>query len=173
MEILIDFAYGEKELAGLPAEALARFVLEREDVPDSAEVSLAFVDDDEMARLNEEFRGKQGPTDVLSFECDGLDDLFSAGAPAGEDAPFELGDVIIAPDVAQRQAEHFGHALEAEASLLLVHGLLHLCGYDHIEDDEAAEMEARERALLEAWADAGHPAVRGVCDDAVRVRGEH
>ena len=58
-------------------------------------------------------------------------------------------------------------------SLLLVHGLLHLMGYDHIEDDEAEEMEARERELLGLWADAGHEEVRGVRDDTIRVRGEH
>ena len=169
MQILIDISHGEERLAGLPLEELALFVLEREEAPAASEVSLSFIDDARMAQLNEEFRGKTGPTDVLSFECDGLDAI-----PDGaDDVPFELGDVIIAPDVAQRQSTSFGHSFEAEVSLLLVHGLLHLMGYDHIDDDEAEEMEARERELLGAWADAGHEAVRGVRDDTIRVRGEH
>lgn len=172
MDILIDCSHAEKEAGALPVEALARFALEAEGIPQDCEVSIAFVDDERMARLNRDFRGKEGPTDVLSFECDGLDDGFDdPAACAGE--PLQLGDVIIAPDVARRQSERFGHSFEAEVSLLLVHGLLHLCGYDHIADDEAEEMEARERAILGAWADAGHEAVRGVCDDTVRVRGEH
>ena len=169
MQILIDISHGEERLAGLPLEELALFVLKREEAPAASEVSLSFIDDARMAQLNEEFRGKTGPTDVLSFECDGFDPI-----PDGsDDVPFELGDVIIAPDVAQRQSTSFGHSFEAEVSLLLVHGLLHLMGYDHIDDDEAEVMEARERELLGAWADAGHEAVRGVRDDTIRVRGEH
>ena len=66
--------------------------------------------------------------------------------------PFELGDVIIAVDVAERQTTQFGTTFEGELSVLLVHGLLHLCGYDHIEDGEAEVMEAREAELLRGWA---------------------
>lgn len=172
MEILIDRSHAADEIGRLPVEGLVRFALESEGAPENCEVSIAFVDDDEMARLNRDFRGKSGPTDVLSFECDGLDDGFG-GDPAGAGVPVELGDVIIAPDVARRQSSRFEHSFEAEVSLLLVHGILHLCGYDHIEDDEAEEMEAREREILAAWADRGNEAVRGVCDDTVRVRGEH
>ena len=62
--------------------------------------------------------------------------------------PFELGDVIVAVDVAERQTGQFGTTFEGELSVLLVHGLLHLCGYDHIEDDEAEVMESREAELL-------------------------
>ena len=90
------------------------------------------------------------PTDVLSFECDGVDDDLSAMTLA-EDPVYELGDVVIAPDVASRQTREFGTTFEEEISLLLVHGLLHLCGYDHIEDDEAEVMEKREAEILEAW----------------------
>ena len=173
MQVLMDCSYGEELIAGLPLEELALFVLEDEGAPANSEVSLSFVDDTHMARLNGEFRGKTGPTDVLSFECDGLDDGFDALPEGVSDVPFELGDVIIAPDVAQRQSIEFGHSFEAEMSLLLVHGLLHLLGYDHIDDEEAEEMEARERELLGAWADRGHESVRGVRDDTIRVRGEH
>lgn len=171
MDLFVDYRYREDDLSALPLADLARFVADAEDVPADAEATLAFVDDDEMASLNEEYRGKEGPTDVLSFECDGLDDSFAL--PDGADLPFELGDIVIAPDVAERQTVLFGTTFESELSLLVVHGMLHLCGYDHIEDDEAEAMEAREREVLGLWADAGHEEVRHVRDDTIRVRGEH
>ncbi|MBP5313789.1 MAG: rRNA maturation RNase YbeY, partial [Eggerthellaceae bacterium] len=69
-----------------------------------------------------------------------------------EDAPvFELGDIVIAVDVAQKQSVEFGNGFAQEISLLLVHGVLHLCGYDHIVEEEALEMEAREQEILDAW----------------------
>ena len=71
--------------------------------------------------------------------------------PDGVDIPFELGDIVIAVDVAMRQTEEFGTTFQEEIELLLTHGLLHLCGYDHIEDDEAEVMEALERRILAAW----------------------
>lgn len=130
-------------------ERLAAFVLEREDVPDAVELSVALVDLDEMAELNGRFRGKEGPTDVLSFPCD------DPCAIAEEGELVAIGDVVIAPVVAESQAAEYGHTVEEELNLLLVHGVLHLLGYDHEDDDEAAAMQARERAMLEAWAAAG------------------
>lgn len=128
-----------------PFERLAAFVLEREDAPDAVELSIAIVDTDEMADLNERFRGKSGPTDVLSFPCD------DPCAVVGPDEPVTLGDVVIAPQVAEEQARDLGSTVEEELNLLLVHGVLHLLGYDHEADDEAAAMQARERSLLDAW----------------------
>lgn len=151
MDILIDYRYREQDVAPLPLEELSKFVLAAEGKPQTTEVSVSFVDDEEIAQLNEEYRGKVGPTDVLSFECDNLDDEFSN--PFAEEEVYELGDIIIAVDVAERQTEEFGTTFEGEITLLMVHGLLHLCGYDHIEDDEAEVMEAREAELLAAWAD--------------------
>ncbi|MCI2241928.1 rRNA maturation RNase YbeY [Adlercreutzia faecimuris] len=151
MDILISYRYREADLAPLPLEELTRFVLASEGRPDATEVSISFVDDEVIAELNEKYRGKSGPTDVLSFECDGCGD--EPGAAAGD--VFELGDVIIAPDVAERQTAEFATTFEEEVSLLLVHGLLHLCGYDHVVDEEAEVMEAREAELLRAWAERG------------------
>lgn len=148
MEVIVSAEYRPEMLEGIDVEGLARFVMEREELPATTEVSITFVDDEEIARLNGEYRGKEGPTDVLSFECDGLDDEF--GDPEG-DEPFQLGDVVIAIDVCERQTELYGTTFKEEIELLLTHGLLHLCGYDHIEDDEAEEMEGRERELLGAW----------------------
>ena len=147
MDIQINYDYRKEDLEKLPLHELTQFVLAREDKPFNTEVSISFVTDEAIAELNERYRHKEGPTDVLSFECDGVDDDLSAMTLA-EDPVFELGDVIIAPDVASRQMREFGTTFEEEISLLLVHGLLHLCGYDHIEDDEAEVMEKREAEIL-------------------------
>lgn len=150
MDVTVNYDWDEADVKPLPVVELAQFVIAQEGKPENTEVSITFVDDGEMAHLNESYRGKDGPTDVLSFECDNVDDGFDE-VLEGTDAPYELGDIIIAPDVAKRQNDEFGTTFQEEIELLLVHGLLHLCGYDHIEDDEAEVMEARERELLEAW----------------------
>lgn len=158
MDILITFNHGEDELVELPLASLAQFVLKDEGKPSNTEVSISFVANDTIAELNERFRGIEGPTDVLSFECDNIADDMTAAD--GEGCPvYELGDIIIAPDVAASQAEEYGNSFEQEISLLLVHGLLHLCGYDHIQDDEAEVMEAREKELLTAWSERDMPAI--------------
>lgn len=126
-------------------ERLARFVLQIEGVPEGTELSIALVDEDEIAALNEQYRGKSGPTDVLSFGCD-------EPCPTPGDEPITLGDVVIAPTIAERQAEDLGHSVEHELDVLLVHGVLHLLGYDHEDDDDAAVMEARQVAILDAYA---------------------
>lgn len=129
-------------------ERLATFVLEREEAPEAVELSIAVVALAEMTELNERYRAKTGPTDVLSFPCD---DPCAVVAP-GE--PVTLGDVVLAPEVAEAQAAEYGHTVEEELNLLLVHGVLHLLGYDHEADEDAEVMQARERALLTAWASA-------------------
>jgi probable rRNA maturation factor len=129
-------------------ERLGAFVLHMEEAPAAVELSVALVGDDEMAHLNEQYRGIVGPTDVLSFGCDDP-------CPAASDEPIAIGDVIIAPDVARRQAAELGTTVEDELDLLLVHGILHLLGYDHESDADAVAMQARERVLLDAWSEAG------------------
>lgn len=126
-------------------ERLALFALKLEAAPELSELSIALVDEEEMAHLNEQYRGIAGPTDVLSFGCDDP-------CVAGGDEPITLGDVIIAPSVALKQAAELGTTIEAELNLLLVHGILHLLGYDHEADDDAAAMQAREAVVLDAYA---------------------
>ena len=137
MDVQINYDYREDDLKDMPLVELAQFVLNHQRKPENTEVSLSFVTDDEIANLNETYRGIVGPTDVLSFE--GFDDVY------------ELGDVVIAPDVAELQTHEFGTTFEQEISLLFVHGLLHLCGYDHIVEEEAQVMEALEDEILKAW----------------------
>jgi probable rRNA maturation factor len=129
-------------------QRLASFVLAREEVPELAELSVAIVGAEEIAQLNERYRGVSGSTDVLAFGCDD-----PCAAPGDE--PITLGDVIIAPDIAVVHAEELGVTVESELNLLLVHGTLHLLGYEHDTDEDAEAMAARERALLDAWADLG------------------
>lgn len=123
--------------------AIAAYVLAAEGVERDVEISLSYVDEDEMHELNHQWRDIDRTTDVLSFECDSA---FDEDIPVDE--VLELGDIILAPEVIVRQAPGFGNDPADECRLMLVHGLLHLLGYDHIEDDEAEEMEAREDALL-------------------------
>ena len=124
---------------------LAEYVLKVEGAPEASEVSIALVDESEIAELNERYRHKEGPTDVLSFPCD------EVAAVVAEGEPLTLGDVILAPTVAETNARELGNTIEAELNLLVVHGVLHLLGYDHIEDDDATVMQAREKSILEAW----------------------
>ncbi|MGK0274329.1 MAG: putative rRNA maturation factor [Ilumatobacter sp.] len=110
----------------------------------SGELTLTFIDLDDIAELNAEHMGKAGPTDVLSFP---LDDEPMV-TPDGEVIPALLGDVVLSPAVAGAQfAEHAG-TYEDEIALLVVHGVLHILGHDHAEPAEAATMRARELALL-------------------------
>lgn len=139
---------------------LARGVLHAEGVRDDVEVSLLFVDEATIAELHERFLGTSGPTDVLAFPID--EEPVSGGrspdeggtGPGGplasedEAVPVLLGDVVVCPSVASRNAREHGVSVEDEVALLVVHGLLHLLGMDHVEPVEAEEMEQRERELL-------------------------
>lgn len=124
---------------------LASFALEYQGAPSECEVSVALVEVPQMSDLNHEYRNIDGPTDVLSFPCD---DPADGVGPSGV---ITLGDVIIAPEIAAQQAEQLGHPLTEELELLLVHGVLHLLGYDHIDDGDAEVMQAREREVLTSW----------------------
>ena len=123
--------------------ALAESVLAAEGVPDNAEVSLVMIPVDEMSELNEAHRGKTGPTDVLSFT---IDDDEAVEGPAG--SVVLLGDIVICPAVAAANALEHEVSLAAELELLVVHGCLHLLGWDHEVDAEAEAMEAREAEHL-------------------------
>ena len=108
------------------------------------ELTLSFVDAGEIATLNAEHMGTQGPTDVLSFPLD--DD-----EPGQRDVPVLLGDVVVCPAVARDQAPEHAGSLDDELALLVVHGVLHVLGHDHAEPDETAVMRARELELLESF----------------------
>ncbi len=116
-------------------------------------LDLIFVDPDTMAELNREHMGADYATDVLAFPLDSADDeldlVFPDGGDGGPEGPVRhLGDVVVCPEVARAQAAgHCGHE-EAELTLLVVHGVLHVLGHDHAEDDERLVMQGRERVHL-------------------------
>lgn len=137
---------------------LAEAVLADEGIRGETEVSILYVDETTIADLNTRFLGKEGPTDVLAFPIDeepveGGRSPDSGGTgpgfnPSPEEAPTLLGDVVICPAVAHRNAPEHAGTYDDELALLLVHGLLHLLGLDHEDPEEAEVMEAKERELL-------------------------
>ena len=131
----------------------AAFLLDRLLLDPDTDVSIALVDEEEMTRLHVTWMDEPGPTDVLSFPMDDL----RPGKPGEPRAGGVLGDVILCPGVAARQAEQAGHSLDRECALLLTHGMLHLLGYDHAEPEEHARMFTLQDELLDAWWQAGAP----------------
>lgn len=130
-----------------PLRRLAEMVLDEERFPDDTEVTLLFVGEDQIATYNDRFMQRQGATDVLAFPIEHLKPgVVPERRPGGP--PLNIGDVVIAPSFVRAQAEAAGVPINDELSLMVVHGLLHLLGYDHQEDKEADEMEDRERQLL-------------------------
>lgn len=125
-------------------QALAWAVLVAEGVTAPAELSVSFVDEDAMAELNRTHMGETGPTDVLAFPID--------ADPVDGDPERLLGDVVICPPVAARNAPEHAGTFDDEIALLIVHGTLHVLGWDHATDAETSAMQARERDLLAASA---------------------
>lgn len=138
-------------------EALARNVLQAEGVSGDVELALLFVDEPTIAELNERFMDATGPTDVLAFPIDD-DDVLIGRSPDGstsgpdrgpiDDVPLLLGDVVVCPSVAARNAPSHAGTYDDELALLIVHGILHVLGMDHADPEETMAMQARERELL-------------------------
>jgi probable rRNA maturation factor len=137
---------------------LAKAVLDDEGLKGDVELSMLFVDEQAIADLNDRFLGERGPTDVLAFP---MDETLSEGGrspdsggtgpgvnPEPGEAPMMLGDVVLCPAVARRNAVSAARPYEDEVALLVVHGILHLLGMDHAEAEEASAMQRRERELL-------------------------
>lgn len=132
--------------------AVARHVLRALRIHPLAELSIVLVDAAAMEQLHLTWMDESGPTDVLSFPMDEL----RPGTEDAEPEPGLLGDVVLCPQVAARQAAAAGHAVEDELALLLTHGILHLLGYDHADPSEEQEMFGLQRQLLRSWAEERH-----------------
>lgn len=152
-----------QDVAGRPAVDVGRWcevalrALEGEGVT-AGQVDLHFVDRDEIAELNRAHLGGDGPTDVLSFPYE--DDPSAVAAGSGQ-ATVLLGDVVICAEVAAGQAPEHAGSFDDELALLVVHGVLHVLGWDHADAEEATAMQQREAALLAgAGFDFPHPARR-------------
>ncbi|MCI4128786.1 rRNA maturation RNase YbeY [Bacillus haynesii] len=130
-------------------EKLLQFAAAEEGVADGAEVSVTIINNEEIQKINKEYRGKDYPTDVISFalEEDGEGEIEIIGA----DMPPVLGDIIISVDKAQEQAEEYGHSLMRELGFLTVHGFLHLLGYDHMTEEEEKEMFTKQKEILNRY----------------------
>ncbi|MCL6478605.1 MAG: rRNA maturation RNase YbeY [Peptococcaceae bacterium] len=131
------------DLEGL-VEKAALAVLAREGYPDSAEVSILLTDDRYIRELNKKYRGIDRPTDVLSFAQ-------HEGHPMPDEGEEDiLGDVVISMQAARRQGEEYGHGLRREVAYLTAHGVLHLLGYDHRDEESRAVMREKEEAAMAA-----------------------
>ncbi|MCJ7576622.1 MAG: rRNA maturation RNase YbeY [Dehalococcoidia bacterium] len=142
----------EEEFRGMVdggwVKKIVRQVLKAEGMAPPYEVSLVFTDPETVQRLNRDYRGVDEPTDVLAFYMlpqRGADSSFALPP----DGVTRLGEVIISYPQAVAQAREQGHSPERELALLVIHGILHLLGYDHEEPEEKSKMSERERELLE------------------------
>ncbi len=126
---------------------LATFALDRLGIHPMAELSILLVDEDTMSAYHEKYMGEPGPTDVLSFPMDEL------RPPEDDEEPplGLLGDIVLCPTVTGRQAAEHDRSPQGEAEYLLVHGLLHLLGYDHAEPDEKTAMFGLKDKIVAAW----------------------
>ncbi|WP_274651905.1 rRNA maturation RNase YbeY [Paenibacillus humicola] len=159
MSLRLDWT-NDQDKIGLPEgcieqlEQLLQITGETEGIEDG-EVTLTFVDDNEIHQVNRDYRGIDRPTDVLSFamqeETDEEPEIIYEVESEEEAVPFDgmLGDIIISAETAKRQSEEYGHSLEREIGFLFVHGFLHLLGYDHQDEAGEAEMIRKQEAVLD------------------------
>jgi metalloprotein, YbeY family len=154
----IDISYETDIELDIPYEDIIRQMvvaaLDYENCPYEAEVSVTVVDDKEIQKINKTYRNIDKATDVLSFpmyqyekaaDFDNLDD--SAFNP--ESGELLLGDIVISAEKVTAQAKEYGHSKEREFAFLLVHSMLHLLGYDHMEEEERLVMESKQKEILE------------------------
>lgn len=138
--------------SGMPADEeglmqLARFALDHLRIHPQAELSIVLVDEETMADYHKRFMDLPGPTDVMSFPMDEL-----RAPEEGEEPPLGLlGDIVLCPAVTERQAAENGRQPDQEAEYLLIHGLLHLLGHDHMEPEEKAIMFGLNDKIIAAW----------------------
>lgn len=146
--IAIDFmdeteSLDQKELDFV--KKIVEHAAKQEKVTDS-EVSVTFVTNEMIRDINREYRGKDQPTDVISFAMEELGE--GETAIIGSQEPRMLGDIIISLDRTKEQAEDFGHSFERELGFLAVHGFLHLLGYDHMTEEDEKKMFSRQEEIL-------------------------
>jgi probable rRNA maturation factor len=131
-------------------QSVARHALDEMGVNPLAELSILLVEAEYMAELNHRWMDGDGPTDVLAFPMDESSVDHGPGEPNGGE-PALLGDIVLCPEVAAKQAAQAGHSTAHELALLTVHGALHLLGYDHAEPEEEREMFGLQARLLASW----------------------
>ena len=125
---------------------LLSFAKEQEGIENDAELSVTFVDKVEIQQINKMYRDKDKATDVISFALEEDEPEIT-----GIEMPRVLGDIIICTDVAQEQADSYGHSFERELGFLALHGFLHLLGYDHMNEQDEKQMFGRQDQILNAY----------------------
>ena len=156
----VEISYESEKSLDIPYEDIINKMvaasLDFENCPYEAEVSVTIVDDDEIRRINNEYRGIDKSTDVLSFpfnefdipgNFDNIEENVDAFNP--ESGELLLGDIILSTEHIIEQAREYGHSQIRELAFLVVHSMLHLMGYDHMIDDERKDMEDRQKKILE------------------------
>ncbi|KTT83526.1 rRNA maturation RNase YbeY [Mammaliicoccus sciuri] len=124
-------------------ESLLTFAAKKENITEEAELSISFVDEEEIQAINRDYRDKDKVTDVISFSLEEDEPEIE-----GLDMPRVLGDIIICLEVAKEQAESYNHSLSRELGFLALHGFLHLLGYDHMTEEDEKEMFSRQDEIL-------------------------
>ena len=153
-ETEVIFPFDVEEVVELVAEA----VLDAEECPYETQVNVLLTDNEGIHEFNREHRGIDRETDVLSFpnvdfETEGdfdIDEEREADYFDPDSGELILGDIIISVDKVMEQAENYGHSTKREFAFLVAHSMLHLCGYDHMEEEEAKVMEAKQEEILTA-----------------------
>lgn len=157
----INIEYEAEKKLDLPYEEIIETIviaaLDYEECPYEAEVNVVLTDDEEIHRINQEFRGIDRATDVLSFPMGDFEEPsdFERLEEQSEDyfnpetGELLLGDIVISVDKVEEQAEKYGHSESRELAFLVAHSMLHLCGYDHMEEEERLVMERKQAEILE------------------------
>ncbi|MBF0706509.1 MULTISPECIES: rRNA maturation RNase YbeY [Bacillales] len=153
MNLTIDFVDETNSIKKEQLEMLENLLnhaAKEEEVRPGSEVSVMFVDNERITEINREYRGKDQPTDVISFA---LDDEEEGEEPLiiGEELPHLLGEIVISVPKIEDQATEYGHSFERELGFLSVHGFLHLLGYDHMTEEDEKEMFGKQKVLLEQY----------------------
>lgn len=153
MNLTIDFIDETETLKQDQLEMLQKLLshaAKEEGVEAGSEVSIMFVNNERITEINRDYRGKDQPTDVISFA---LDDEEEGDDPIvfDEQIPHLLGEIVISVPKIEEQAADYGHSFERELGFLCVHGFLHLLGYDHMTDEDEKEMFGKQKVLLEQY----------------------
>ncbi|RTR35314.1 rRNA maturation RNase YbeY [Robertmurraya yapensis] len=152
MSLSIDFLDETNELSEemlSTLEELLNFAARKEEVEAGSELSVTFVSNDRIQEINREYRDKDYATDVISFALEEMGE--GEIEVSGGDMPRVLGDIIISIKKAEEQAAEYGHSFEREMGFLAVHGLLHLLGYDHENEEDEKIMFGRQKDILDEY----------------------
>ena len=153
MNLTIDFIDETETLKQDQLDMLKKLLshaAKEEGLEAGSEVSIMFVSNERITEINRDYRGKDQPTDVISFA---LDDEEEGDDPIlfDEQIPHLLGEIVISVPKIEEQAADYGHSFERELGFLCVHGFLHLLGYDHMTDEDEKEMFGKQKVLLEQY----------------------